>query len=197
MRSQRYSIARKARLQLEKPYARDICALSSGRGGHRSTVKDATTPACRPSGSAAAWPPPKSGPSPSPRRHDIPVTMAEMTGAELLRLPSIEAGRFADIAGRLPSGRPAATVLKPTPPLRPLVRRQTGSVRMRNRCWPGSAPRLPATGTNWGLTGGPGPSIQSGTPTRAATNSPSSAGSPTRLTPQRLPGPAQGRRLQP
>jgi hypothetical protein len=60
--------------------------------------------------------------------------MAEMTGAKLLRLMSIEAGRLADIAARLPPGRAAATVVR----ARPLVRRQTGSVRMRNR-WPVAA----------------------------------------------------------
>jgi hypothetical protein len=92
-------------------------------------VKGATTPACQPGGSAAA----QVLTVPQPRRHDIPVTMAEMTGAKLLRLMSIEAGRLADIAARLPPGRAAATVVRARPPLRPLVRRQTGSVRMRNR----------------------------------------------------------------
>jgi|SRR5580692_2587310 hypothetical protein len=77
--------------------------ISSGQGGHRSTVKGATTPACQPGGSAAA----QVLTVPQPRRHDIPVTMAEMTGAKLLRLMSIEAGRLADIAARLPPGRAA------------------------------------------------------------------------------------------
>jgi hypothetical protein len=108
--------------------------ISSGQGGHRSTVKGATTPACQPGGSAAA----QVLTVPQPRRHDIPVTVAEMTGAKLLRLMSIEAGRLADIAARLPPGRAAATVVRARPPLRPLVRRQTGSVRMRNR-WPVAA----------------------------------------------------------
>jgi hypothetical protein len=101
----------------DRSYVRALAAASPqprrpGRAALPSTAKDAGTPRSRPGASAQHLAAAEAGAITSPADTDSPVTMARVTGVDLLRALRAEADRVSGIADRLRQA--VETVTDPT-----------------------------------------------------------------------------------